>query len=178
MKTLAQILRPIAAPQYAEQRSHIYRQYKKMLAVGLDIKTALTHCQRSVNSLIGNYVKISYEDLCRETITLCRKRDNGSVEVIAVCRPPKTPRGKATLEMVGSKKKRKFENVQKAYERLLKSIYRLYPEFTTQSMETMMLKTFVPLKKNIPLKNMKKMVYRCNFWHKTSQKPNTKNNRD
>lgn len=128
MKTLAQILRPIAAPQYAEQRSHIYRQYKKMLAVGLDIKTALSHCQRSVNSLIGNYAQITYEDLCRETITLCRKRDDGTVQIIAVCRPPKSPRGKATLEMVGSKKKRKFENVHAAHWRLVRSIYRRYPD--------------------------------------------------
>lgn len=127
MKTLAQILRPIAAPQYKEQRDHIHRQYKKMLAAGMDTKTALSHCQRSVNSLIGNYAKITMDDLRRATITLCRQR-NGIVQVIAVCHPPKTPRGKATLEMMSSKKKRKFTHVWQAHERLLKSIYRRYPD--------------------------------------------------
>lgn len=128
MKKLSQILKPIAAPEYAEQRDHIHAQYKRMIAAGMDEAKALHHAQFSVDSLLGNYEKITHEDLCKETITLCRKRDNGSVEVIAVCRPPKTPRGKAALEMASSKKKRKFENVQKAYERLLKSIHKRYPD--------------------------------------------------
>lgn len=128
MKKLSQILKPIAAPEYTEQRDHIHAQYKRMIAAGMDEAKALHHAQFSVDSLLGNYEKITHEDLCKETITLCRKRADGSLEVIAVCRPPKTPRGKATLEIAGSKKKRKFENVQKAYERLLKSIYRRYPD--------------------------------------------------
>lgn len=127
MKTLAQILRPIAAPQYAKQRSHIHQQYKKMLSHGVDIAKALHHAQFSVDSLTGNYAKITMDDLRRATITLCRQR-NGIVQVIAVCHPPKTPRGKATLEMTNSKKKRKFTHVWQAHERLLKSIYRRYPD--------------------------------------------------
>lgn len=124
--TLARILRPIAATKYQEQRNHIHNQFKKMLANGMSRETALAHAQFSVDSLTGNYNKITYDDLNRETVTLVRER-NGLVEVIAVCRPPKNGRGQATLEMVGSRKKRKFPNVRAAYERLQKSIYRRYP---------------------------------------------------
>lgn len=128
MKKLSQILKPIAAPEYAEQRNHIHSQYKRMIAAGMDTQTALRHAKFSVDSLIGNYDKITYDDLQRDTITLCRKRDDGTVQIIAVCRPPKTPKGKATLEMAGSPKKRKFDSVLQAYDKLLKSIYKRYPD--------------------------------------------------
>ena len=125
-KTLAQILKPIAEPKFAQQRNHIYSQFKKMLAHGMSRETALTHAKFSVDSLIGNYDKITYDDLNRETVMLVRER-NGLVEVIAVYRPPKNERGQVMLEMVRSRKKRKFPNVQATYERLRKSIYRRYP---------------------------------------------------
>lgn len=59
MKTLAQILRPIAAPQYAEKREHIYQQYKKMLVAGMDNEKALQYAQFSVNNLKPTYPHIS-----------------------------------------------------------------------------------------------------------------------
>lgn len=59
MKTLAQILRPIAAPQYAEKREHIHQQYKKMLEIGMDYEKALQYAQFSVNSLKPTYPHIS-----------------------------------------------------------------------------------------------------------------------
>lgn len=59
MKTLAQILRPITAPQYAEKREHIYQQYKKMLAAGMDNEKALQYAQFSVNNLKPVYPHIS-----------------------------------------------------------------------------------------------------------------------
>lgn len=124
--TLARILRPITAAKYQAQRNHIHKQFKKMLANGMNRETALVYAQLSVDSLTGNYDKITYDNLNRETVTLVRER-NGLIEVIAVCRPPKNGRGQATLEMVGSRKKRKFPNVRAAYERLRKSIYRRYP---------------------------------------------------
>lgn len=125
-QNLARILRPIAATKYKEQRNHIHKQFKKMLANGMSRETALAHAQFSVDSLTGNYDKIIYDDLNKEIITLVRER-NGLVEVIAVCRPPKNGRGQATLELVGSKKKRRFANVQTACQKLRQSIYRRYP---------------------------------------------------
>lgn len=126
-KTLAQVLRPIAAPQFQEQRKHIHAQFKKMLAHGMARETALSHAQFSVDSLTGNYAKISCQDLNKEIITLVRQC-NGVTEIIAVCRPPKSGRGKATLEMTGSRKKRKFADVWAACRRLRQSIYRRYPD--------------------------------------------------
>lgn len=126
-KTLAQILRPIAASQFDVQRSHIYRTFKRMIANGMTREKALYHAQFSVDSIMGNYSKTTPEKLNQSTITLVRKQ-NGIVQVIAVCRPPKSPRGKATLELVSSKKKRKFGTVWQAHERLMRSIYRRYPD--------------------------------------------------
>lgn len=126
-KTLAQILRPIASKEFAEQRSHIYKKYKAMIARGMPREQALYHAQFSVDSITGNYEKTTPEELKQATITLVRKR-NGIIQVLAVCRPPKSPRGKATLEITGSKKKRKFATVWQAHERLMRSIYRRYPD--------------------------------------------------
>ncbi len=125
-KTLEQVLKPISASKFATQRNHIHAQFNKMLAHGMSREVALQYAQFSVDSLIGNYAKMTYDDLNKEIITLVRER-NGFVEVIAVCRPPKNGRGQAILEMVGSKKKRKFPNVRAAYDRLRTSIYRHYP---------------------------------------------------
>lgn len=58
-KNLAQVLKPIIAPQFTQQREHIIAQFKKMLARGISRVVALQHAQFSVDSLIGNYAQAS-----------------------------------------------------------------------------------------------------------------------
>lgn len=58
-KKLAQVLKPIIAPQFTQQREHIIAQFKKMLARGISRVVALQHAQFSVDSLIGNYAQAS-----------------------------------------------------------------------------------------------------------------------
>lgn len=127
MKTLSQIINRLSKWTYAEQRAHLVREYIRMRRAGAGRKRAREVAQFGVDTILGQYRRIDYTDLLRETITLVDAPPDGSHTLLAVCRPPQGGTRRATLEIIASGEIKTFPSVLKAHRYLCNTLYRDNP---------------------------------------------------